>query len=290
MNALDAQIQSFDDSMIALSQNVTTFKSVLTCIAPTMLSISTMTILFKTNCNVNKNKLFVSIMTDLPYGQDQYSNISLRKKKEGKSYFLNCLIFEVVLQNTDTLSKKAVVKLFSNGSLHVTGGKTVADAKKAAAVVCGVYQSQKHKLSEQNRIEELVIVGFDIQMINSNFRVDIPLNLDITKHILNLNYNSDATLNREHHPGVIIKYRNEQLTKAVSILIFISGSIIITGAKCASDLYECYAHICRIVNENIEEIRLKTPYTSKKDQPKGLKKRGRKKKSVTESFYNDFLL
>lgn len=286
MDQLTDRIQEFDNMLETIDDEVMLTQLSLSNIASSALMVSTMTILFKTTCNHDKSRIFPSIMIDLPYGEGDYQGVLLRKKKEGKLSFLNCIIFEV----TKNTHKKVVVKLFSNGSLHCTGAKTVEDAKKGADVICELYQKQVDMLSERNRLKHFNIVDFDIQMINSNFSIDTPLNLDATKDILNQKYSMDATLNREHHPGIIIKYRDPQLSKPVSIIVFISGSIIITGAKCAKDLTATYQHITNILDSNMEDIRLKTPYVNKKNQPKGIKKRGRKKKNELQEFYNDFKL
>ena len=94
-------------------------------------------------------------------------------------------------------------------------------------------------------------------MICSDFKVK-PIKEDtdgwcikqeVLKNILVNDYHLSATFSAlSKYPGINLKFPSvESDNKPVSIFIFRSGSIIITGAKNAKDILSCYEFINKVI-------------------------------------------
>ena len=102
---------------------------------------------------------------------------------------------------------------------------------------------------------DIKVTEFNIRMINSNCRVPFKINRDILFQILKAEKikcrydpNSHACVNIRH-------YINDN--DNVSIFIFQSGSIIITGGKTISDINNGYHYIMNIISKHYEAIKKK---------------------------------
>jgi len=89
------------------------------------------------------------------------------------------------------------------------------------------------------------------RVVNLVVNAKLPLDeIDLEKVYLELlDKNYDVAYNPEEFPGVVIRYRGEDSKKVASILIFRTGSIVISGI---SDLDRCKEVIERVLNELME--------------------------------------
>jgi hypothetical protein len=81
-------------------------------------------------------------------------------------------------------------------------------------------------------------------MINTDFRLNVPLNLEALRETTAGKYNVFCRYEPDQYPGCNIKFGE------CSILAFRSGCVIITGAKRLEDVSRAYAFILGIVSEN----------------------------------------
>lgn len=156
--------------------------------------------------------------------------------------FMNSVIF-TLKPNVDKATKVAI-KCFKNGSLHITGVRTVQRALTIAQAFCVYYDL----VASCN----YSVTDFDVQMTNVHFSFDVDqgrFNLSEVFNIVLSSTEHECMYNNERHAGVIIKYLCQTLKK-ISIIIFESGNLLIC-AFCTSEEYkEAWDFITGFMNEN----------------------------------------
>ena len=244
------------------------------------LRVSTMTLVSKISTNVNLLKLYEHINIsdhikfieygDKPIKGEPYNK--KKKKKDKKNYFYNQITIHVLLD------KFVNVKMFNNGRIQMTGLKS----KENGINIINILIKEIQKLSEEKKSEIvdndiIEILNTDIVLINSDFDIKFKINNEILQRIVIENgyYSSYEPL---IYPGVNIKYyfnlerRNNGicncdrqcdgkgkngLCKKVTIAVFNSGKIIITGGQKIEHLNTAYDFITNLINERKEEIMIK---------------------------------
>ena len=176
------------------------------------------------------------------------------------------------------------VKVFQNGSLHITGSRTVEDIKIPLEKLVKEIKNNNIKILEN--IDNLEYGNIQILMINTDFKifkdVEHTSNFAIKRRILHTilinNYNMIARFDPSTYPGVKIEYwwnnannirdasthydiRNAKSKsnikdgiKKITIAVFESGSILITGAITIDQVDETYKFICDIIEKKKEQI------------------------------------
>lgn len=188
---------------------------------------------------------------------------SAGKAKRKKNVFYNQVSIYV---NVSSKKKNPVnVKLFSNGSIQMTGCKTIENALEALTKIFkelkkskAVINYKKLVIEERPMVENSEILeiknlqDFKIAMINSNFK--IPFIIDRRKlYNLMLQENYDCLFDPNKHACVNIKFfaNNE---KIISIFVFEGGSIIITGARNCNQILDGYNFINKYLLSNHKHI------------------------------------
>jgi len=111
-------------------------------------------------------------------------------------------------------------------------------------------------LRRDDNTEPIEISTISVEMINSNF--DVHFNIDqekLTNILKSKPYNLFVTF--ETHPGVNVKYigKNDKgVEQEITILIFRTGSIIITGVKSYKLLHEAYDFINGVLKKHYYDI------------------------------------
>jgi TATA-box binding protein (TBP) (component of TFIID and TFIIIB) len=79
---------------------------------------------------------------------------------------------------------------------------------------------------------------------------------ELLKNILVKEYSLSATFSAlSRYPGISLKIDSVILPdKKISLLIFRSGSIIITGSKNAKDIANCYSFIVKVISKYSKEL------------------------------------
>jgi TATA-box binding protein (TBP) (component of TFIID and TFIIIB) len=153
------------------------------------------------------------------------------------------------------------IKLFKNGSIQMTGCKLLSDANLAINKL--IMRLREKIVIRKNNIYEgitfvensnnLVMSKFKIDLINSNFGVTYSINKELLYDVL-INKNILCRLTPDHS-CVNVKYKiKDEEDIYVSIFIFQTGNIIITGAKKSQHIRETYIFIVRFLNEHKQKI------------------------------------
>lgn len=146
----------------------------------------------------------------------------------------------------DETSKKNI-KIFRNGNLHITGEKSLARNIEIADDICEI-------LSLFFRCERYA-VDFDVQMINTNFRLNVGLVLGSMRDVVSkVPSVVKASYEPETYPGLNCKYRTSSGRDA-SLLIFNSGNVIITGIKDFKEFYESYVMITGLIDDQVQAVK-----------------------------------
>lgn len=204
-----------------------------------------------------------------------------KKKTEGESYRR----FDNALSSYYKLSSEYYpsVKIFKNGTIQMTGLKNIEDGKKLHKLVYDsidkVYQMNSNIFEENPKYDETM---FHVRMINSDFSVPYLIRRKELHHLLiNEKYQNNSSFQPGTYPGVKLQYfwnptigchngrcmctkakcfgkgdgTGEGNCKKVTVSIFESGKILITGATNFDQINEAYHYICNILTENQNNIR-----------------------------------
>ena len=236
------------------------------------LRVSTMTLISRLSTDINLEKLFNYIENDdiLKYiewrentkGEKKDKNI---RKKSKRNYFYNQItahIYENKIVN---------VKIFNNGRIQMTGLKTKNQGLKVMAKLL-----DKCMNLEEGQMGEIFsdinpqIKDSDIVLINSDFDAGFKIKREnLQRLIISQGYYSsfEPTI----YPGVNIKYyfnKEKQSTgicnccepcngkgknglcKKITVAVFNSGKIIITGGQSYEHLNTAYDFITEIIEKN----------------------------------------
>lgn len=224
--------------------------------------------------NLDKLKISISTMTiycKLNIIFDVYNIVHYSKLKKyitnttKTNIFFNQVSVKLPVNNKH---KPISVKIFTNGSIHMTGCKTIQNAidvldkifklnMMRAIVQNGHIVDKSFMLTKDNSIIDdnfnVVIKKIKIAMINCNF--SIPFNIDrlCLYEILKKN-KIDCSFDTIIHAGVIIRYKYPNKDKIVTILVFEKGKIIITGANSEKQIISAYNFIYKYLLNNFQQI------------------------------------
>lgn len=264
---------------IDISEDVLkSFKSHIESISklPEDLKISTITITcnFDSEFDIINIGKYIDLSMDgivyVKYGNDDNNFRSIieqkikkkKKKKKVKKVFYNQATVKI---NTKS-EKPTNVKLFKNGSIQMTGCKNVINAIRVLTILCKELNKVKGVLDKKNmnkiickkfvtkpeNITMSTINKFQIGMINSNFNIGFKIDRDELYNVI-LNQDIECTYEPCVHACVNIKYKHTD-DKKVSIFVFESGAIIITGAKNQDHITGAYEFITKKLYENYNTI------------------------------------
>lgn len=187
---------------------------------------------------------------DIPFIREFFSNekeLAIRpvgsvhrfKWKSSDTTFYN----QMSIYCDDHRSRKSV-KLFPNGSIQVAGCSDVLDCDRVLKQIsCIVSHITKRKM---------IATNYDIHMINSNFSLNQFVNLEEIFNVFVVN-GHDATFNPDRYSAVKIKMQVPGKSR-VTVSIFSSGRIIVTGAKALEQVSVAYQKILQIIYDSAESI------------------------------------
>lgn len=208
-----------------------------------------------------------------------------QKNKKDNEYFYNsCSIIVKADQDTKCVN----IKLFNNGKITLTGSKNEMDGYYSCKVL--LEELKKNKLIfpdiKEENFNNSLINNYRITMINSNFNTNFKIDLNKLLEILN-NLEDDVFIkfNPEKYRGLIIGYfwnednkyaingcckckvngehqkckgkgngKGENKCKKVTISIFKSGSIIITGGFLVKQIDDAYEFINDLLKRFYHDI------------------------------------
>lgn len=255
-------------NMNLIPQNVSISTMSLTCSLGTPFNVANIykyMILEKDNV--------IAIKTDK--GMRKLNNSSYEFNSTNKNSHKNFFNQNTIIVNSRE-DKHLNVKLFKNGSIQMTGCKDLVDAnivinklvKKLKEILFVKKQSDDNlsndNLSNDNlltevkfveNLDDLNVTNFKINLINTNFGVNYYINKEelftllTNKGVFCRITTNHACVNIKHK---IINVDNSE--SLVSIFVFQTGNIIITGAKKANEVKSAYNFIVSFLNQNKNKI------------------------------------
>ena len=246
---------------------------------PDDLKISTISITFHfpTDFNIKNIARYINLHKDsiisvkLGNNCEFIRTLGLTKKKKSKKktknkqkkLFYNQATIEVMSKYKP--KKPTNVKIFNNGSGQMAGCVSIENCLDVLQTLCTELKQVKATLdAKQKKIikrpfstkhENLKlekITKFQIDMINSNF--NIGFKIDRSKlHKIMICDNVECTFEPCVHACVNIKYnyKNEAL---ISVFVFESGAIIITGAKNRDHIVSAHIFIIKKLYEHYHDV------------------------------------
>ena len=170
-------------------------------------------------------------------------------------------------------------KIFPNGQVHIAGCRTRRTINIAIVSIYSLLKALHKKFDILTVKEDEIcspiltdptVFNVSISMINSNFSFGFDIKQETLKNILNNEYDlkspngkiSLATFDPSNYPGINAKYRINGLPmttkkkdgQTVTLLIFRSGNVIITGGKNIHDIIKAYNYIRKIVSDNLGTV------------------------------------
>ena len=248
------------------------------------LRISTMTAISSLNTDIDLTNLFNNIRMDenisfIEHGSLGFKGESTKMKRktrkpEKKKTFFNQVTLHV---NCD---KNVNVKLFNNGKIQMTGLKYLDHGLKVLEKLIPIIKS----LDSTNELKifnhsDISFQPMNIVLINSDFDIKYKIQRDILHREI-----VDAGMYSSYepciYPGVNIKYffnsnQSDGICKCssmcngkgdgcsdggckkITVAVFKSGKIIITGARSNEQLEIAYHFITKFINDRKDKVELK---------------------------------
>lgn len=215
----------------------------------------------------------------------------IKKNDIVRNYFYNqiTVVIRITHGYTDNLNDepKINMKLFKNGSVQMSGCKNINNINIALNKLIFRLKEIKAKLENGIIIEKLFIDNIDdidnlyikdfkIDMINSNYKLNMQIDR-LKLYNLLLKKKIKSIYEPCIRACVIIKYipnENNIEGKEISIFIFQKGNIIITGARSKQHIISSYEYINNILLNHYEDI---------------IKKDDKYEENLIFSIYNDIL-
>ncbi|MEM0354146.1 MAG: hypothetical protein QXW79_01055 [Thermoplasmata archaeon] len=195
------------------------------------------------------------------------------KKKPSSKNFYNQVT--ILMKPTNNPERNYInIKVFKNGSLHVTGCKDMDDFVNVVTRLIHILKAGKELEGKGKKIHiyyisnpnKIGIYDVKIRMINSDFKLDYKIDRKKLAKLLK-KYHNIGTRDQEigyveckyepagGHSCVNIKYQCDEKNKT-SIFVFQTGAVIITGAKNLHHIIRAYQFINKILNKYYHQIRI----------------------------------
>lgn len=249
------------------------------------LRISTMTAVSSMNSSIDLDNLFMNVKPNELVSYIQHGSLGIKgqpKKKPRKSRvpkkqksFFNQVTLHV------NCEKSVNVKLFNNGKIQMTGLKYETHGDKVLELLLPYLQQLDVSSDDPILLnnQDLQHTPFNIALINSDFFIGYKVKREIVHREI-----VDAGMYSSYepciYPGVNIKYYYNQDTdngicqcsvpcngkgcgkgngccKKITIVVFMSGEIMITGARSRQHLEICYNFISEFINKKRDIMELK---------------------------------
>jgi TATA-box binding protein (TBP) (component of TFIID and TFIIIB) len=189
---------------------------------------------------------------------DKYKKKEKKKKTKKIVKKVNNFFNQITLLMAVDDNKKINTKLFTNGSVQMTGSKNISDnliiLNKLIECLKKTYIVDGEEIKLVEDTEKLEISNFKISMINTNFGIGKEINREELLKIIkkdDLPY-VKAKLKPDIHAAINIELTVQNYI--VTILVFKTGNIIITGGKCSTHINTAYDYIIKLIEDNKSKI------------------------------------
>jgi len=200
------------------------------------------------------------------------------------------------------------IKLFINGSVQMTGIRTPADGEKIAEIISTeikrICVENSTAVIENYKPEMLDTISpkdFSIRMINCDFAFPYKINRKkLHELLISDKYNNACSFQPVDYPGVKLQYYwntdikcayngrclcmiqclgkgngiSQNQCKKVTVSVFDSGKVLITGANTFLQVNSAYEYINKVVVENEKQVKKVIPTLTNKPVAKVTKNMG----------------
>lgn len=179
------------------------------------------------------------------------------------------------------------VKLFRNGNVQMTGIRSPSDGEIAVQTIANevIRIAEEHDSAIVDKASDIVAKDFTIRMINCDFGFPFKIRRKNLHQIIISHYENVCSFQPLTYPGVKLQYfwnentayanqgickcatscfgkgkgMGEGECKKVTIAIFDSGKILITGANSFEQVNDAYRYICDVVGRHKSEVQKVLP-------------------------------
>jgi TATA-box binding protein (TBP) (component of TFIID and TFIIIB) len=178
------------------------------------------------------------------------------------------------------------IKTFRNGNIQITGIKDIDQGPSVIDIMIRILRDI-HDQKENNVIEDVCALknsNFKIRLINTDFKVGFGVKREFLHRILKNEYEIICDYEPVIYPGVKIHYFyntanvlkdgkchcthkcndvkggngcGDSDCKKITIAVFQSGCIIITGSQTKHQIDECYLFINKVLSTHMDRIEKK---------------------------------
>lgn len=241
-------------------------------------------LLYDTLVISDKNEGVLYVEYGEKYGSQKYKGFHkkltiARRRKPAARRFDNQVTILVRLETGLEKIELTNIKVFKNANVQMTGLKTPEQGYRALEYIMGIMKT--NPVITDNK--EPHITNFQLRLINSDFTLGFEVKRDKLHKTLSRNHPGTFCMYEPCiYPGVKVQfnYNTWQPTssidgickctnpcngkgngcsdggcKKVTIAIFQSGSVIVTGARSYDQLISAYNYICKVLAEHVDEIR-----------------------------------
>ena len=220
--------------------------------------------------NINDNILYIEYGSEINKGKND-KKIS-KKKLESKKFFYNQLTLHI--HNSLKNNKRVNVKIFNNGRIQMTGINSELVGCTTMDIVLKEFIKLSNKEDIFSETDVQQIGDLETVLINSDFDIHHEVDREsLHRTIVDNGYLS--SYEPCNYPGVNIKYyfnplkRNfgicdcdkpcngkglNDTCKKITIAVFKSGKIIITGGRSKVHIQTAYEFITEFIQENKEIV------------------------------------
>jgi TATA-box binding protein (TBP) (component of TFIID and TFIIIB) len=175
------------------------------------------------------------------------------------------------------------IKIFKNGNVQITGIKYIEQGHQMIDRLINLLRGV-HDPEIMKNPEDLCNKNYSICLINSDFKIGFPIKRELLYKVFTTTYENDCSFEPCIYPGVKIEYFFNRLNaitpggicgctkqcitgkgsgkvdgqcKKITIAVFQSGCVIITGAQSHEQINEAYAFIRGVLLKHQHEIEKK---------------------------------
>lgn len=221
--------------------------------------------------------------TDTYYrGFNKKLSITRRKKTESKRFDNQAtIIFKVIIH--PGVHQHVNVKMFRNGNIQMTGVKRIEQCGHIIdKLIEQIRMHHANGIEIVSDVGTLMNVNNQIRLINSDFRIGFDIKRDKLYKILQSEYGVFCSFEPCIYPGAKVQFywnesqhkqdgickcssaccgkgtgKGEGQCKKITIAVFQSGCIIITGAQTYKQIDDAYDFICAVLKEHMTDLEKK---------------------------------
>ena len=256
---------------------------------PTMYRVSTITC----NASITTTIDLVKLYEHIQLGNDsefvwvenglKKRGVYPKKKKEPATTKKKCFDNQITVIYKFANEYYPNIKIFRNGNIQMTGIRTEQDGQQIVKIITEQIKNIADTTCPEmvGSKDDVKCDNFIIRMINSDFGVPFKIRRKNLHQLLISNkYGNTCSFQPLTYPGVKLQYywnikqeNNNGICKCsepcygkgsgdgngnckkVTIAIFDSGKILITGANSFAQVNKAYEFICKVIMENQDELK-----------------------------------